>query len=286
VTGGNKGIGFEAVRGFCRLHPDWKIILTARDSQRGNDAVERLAKDGLVAIFHQLDIDDVKSIHSFAKVVKENYGGIDILINNAGMAFKRDAKEPFAVQAKETMRINYTGTVEVMDAMLPLLRDGSSIVNVASSMGVFSFNELRKDLQQLVVPSSTTRKSLDTLLEGFLLAAEENRVEASGWPVQAYGVSKLGVIIVTEILAGEISKKKEGKRVILNSCCPGWCKSDMAGWEKPPKTASEGADILLYTALGPHGKTGCFLSENEAPEGIPFNTYRIKKDDLAALSKL
>lgn len=57
-------------------------------SGRGQDAVASLASEGLTALFHQLDINDVKSITSAAAYFKEKYGGVDVLVNNAAIAFK------------------------------------------------------------------------------------------------------------------------------------------------------------------------------------------------------
>jgi hypothetical protein len=44
--------------------------------------------------------------------------------------------------------------------------------------------------------------------------------------------------------------------VVVNNCCPGWCKSDMAGWDRPTSTAEEGADTPLFLALLPEGAEG------------------------------
>lgn len=57
-------------------------------SGRGRNAVESLASEGLTAMFHQLDINDGKSITTAAAYFKEKYGGVDVLVNNAGIAFK------------------------------------------------------------------------------------------------------------------------------------------------------------------------------------------------------
>lgn len=47
-----------------------------------------LSSEGLKAMFHQLDINDLDSIKTAAAYFKGKYGGVDILINNAGIAFK------------------------------------------------------------------------------------------------------------------------------------------------------------------------------------------------------
>ena len=62
--------------------------LIARDEQRGQEAVKNLNKEGCSPKFHQLDIISLESIQKFKTFIEQEYGGIDILINNAGIAYK------------------------------------------------------------------------------------------------------------------------------------------------------------------------------------------------------
>ena len=54
----------------------------------GHKAVEDLAKEGLKVSYHQLDIDNVESIRKCAEFIKSKHGGLDLLINNAAIAYK------------------------------------------------------------------------------------------------------------------------------------------------------------------------------------------------------
>ena len=83
VTGANKGIGFAIVRGLCKQFTG-DVYLTARDEGRGQAAVASLNAEGLSPKFHQLDITSQESIDTLKKFILEKYGGIDVLINNAG----------------------------------------------------------------------------------------------------------------------------------------------------------------------------------------------------------
>ena len=68
---------------------DWKIVLlSARDETRGQEAVASLEKEGLHPKFHQLDIDDQESISRLRQFLVDTYGGLDVLVNNAGIAYK------------------------------------------------------------------------------------------------------------------------------------------------------------------------------------------------------
>ncbi|XP_040325337.1 carbonyl reductase [NADPH] 3-like [Herpailurus yagouaroundi] len=86
VTGANKGIGFAIVRDLCRQFFG-DVVLTARDEARGRAAVQRLQAEGLSPRFHLLDIDDLQSIRAMRDFLREEYGGLDVLVNNAGIAF-------------------------------------------------------------------------------------------------------------------------------------------------------------------------------------------------------
>jgi len=64
------------------------VLLLARDQTRGQEAVATLEKEGLHPKFHQLDIDDQDSIKRLNQFLVDTYGGLDILVNNAAIAYK------------------------------------------------------------------------------------------------------------------------------------------------------------------------------------------------------
>nr|GMC84839.1 (+)-neomenthol dehydrogenase-like isoform X2 [Ipomoea batatas] len=85
VTGGNKGIGFEICR---QLACDGvTVVLTARNEQKGAEAVEKLRGLGLSdnVLFHRLDVTDASTVSSLVHFVNTNFGRLDILVNNAGV---------------------------------------------------------------------------------------------------------------------------------------------------------------------------------------------------------
>lgn len=86
MTGSNKGIGFEIVKGLCKKFKGI-VYLTARDTKRGETAVEKLKELGFNPRFHQLDIDDQNSVNSLRDYIKNTHGGLDILVNNAGVSY-------------------------------------------------------------------------------------------------------------------------------------------------------------------------------------------------------
>jgi len=89
VTGANQGIGYEIVRLLKpALGAGSRVVLCSRDRTRGQQAVESLRDKGVEADLGILEITDKNSIESFAQWLRDTYGRVDILINNAGFAFK------------------------------------------------------------------------------------------------------------------------------------------------------------------------------------------------------
>lgn len=87
--------------------------------------------------------------------------------------------------------------------------------------------------------------------------------EKEGWPNTAYGVSKIGVTVLSRIQARMLNEERKADQILLNACCPGWVRTDLAG-PNAPKSPDEGARTLVYLVLlaleadGPHGQ---FVSE-------------------------
>ncbi|XP_059066803.1 salutaridine reductase-like isoform X2 [Cryptomeria japonica] len=165
VTGANKGIGFEIVRQFAEN--DLTVILTARDANRGLSAVKTLHDQGFDnVVFRELDVQKRNSISDFGRWMKDNYGGLDILVNNAAIyGMMRDYEammqalqvsgvydhifnNPIFAKAHKTsyelskncIEINYYGTKRITEELLPLLRPEGRIVNVSSEAGLLRVN--------------------------------------------------------------------------------------------------------------------------------------------------
>lgn len=84
ITGANKGIGFETARRLAAGGAT--VLLGARDDDRGRAAEERLRGEGADARFVQLDVTDADSVRAAAKWVEAEFGRLDVLINNVGIA--------------------------------------------------------------------------------------------------------------------------------------------------------------------------------------------------------
>lgn len=258
VTGGNKGIGFAITRDLCRKFSG-DVVLTARDETRGKAAVQQLQAEGLKPRFHQLDIDDLQSIRTLRDFLLKEYGGLDVLVNNAGIAFKNADPTPFHIQAEVTLKTNFFGTQDVCTELLPLMKPRGRVVNVSSILSLRALKNCSPELQQKFRSDTITEKELVGLMNKFVEDTKKGAHEKEGWPNSAYGVSKIGVTVLSRIHARKLSEQRKGDKILLNACCPGWVRTDMAG-PKATKSPEEGAETPVYLALlppdaeGPHGQ--------------------------------
>lgn len=264
VTGSNKGIGLAIVRALCKQF-EGDVYLTSRDTGRGEEAVKTLGSEGLQPKFHQLDINDLNSITSAAAFFKDKYGGVDVLVNNAGVAFKGADSTPFAIQAEVTLQTNFFATRDMLTHFMPLIKPGGRVVNVSSFVGSRTLNQCSKELQERFRSEDITEEELVGLMKRFVEKTKTGEHKQDGWPETAYGLSKTGLTTLSMILARRLSKERPGDRILLNACCPGWVRTDMAG-PKATKSPDEGAVTPVYLALLPPGATephGRFVSEKE-----------------------
>ena len=138
ITGANKGIGLETARQLARDH-GFTVLIGARDEKRGQDAANELRAEGLDAHFLLLDPTDVAAIERARAQVEEQFGHLDVLVNNAGTGVEADMAAPATVPTaamRETYDLNVFGVHEVTRAFWPLLEksEAARLVNV-SSMG-------------------------------------------------------------------------------------------------------------------------------------------------------
>ncbi|MFP3853602.1 MAG: SDR family NAD(P)-dependent oxidoreductase [Anaerolineales bacterium] len=136
VTGASRGIGLAIAEEFCREGS--RVVLAARNSERGHQAAEGLRKEGGRALFVQTDVTDRSQVEKLVERTKEAFGLPEILVNNAG----DHAKAPFTEETEglwdRMYRINVVGTVLPSQEIVRLMREnrGGAIINIASKAGV------------------------------------------------------------------------------------------------------------------------------------------------------
>jgi len=240
ITGANKGIGFQIARTFGK-NSYKTVVITSRSIENGFAAVEKLMVEFPQTEFKlcQLDLVDESSRRACVDYVKSELGGIDVLVNNAGFAYKGDSTASNAEQATVSMNVNLYSTKIFTEMMEPLVK--SRIVTVASMVSNFSIVKCANEVQIMLKSDTKTEQDVMDMADDFVkLAQTDNHTEL--YSDSKYGMSKLALRALTNVQA----KKWPAKLVF--SGCPGWCKSDMAGWERPPRTAEQGAQVFYWLA--------------------------------------
>uniref|UniRef100_A0A4X2K9Y4 Carbonyl reductase 1 n=1 Tax=Vombatus ursinus TaxID=29139 RepID=A0A4X2K9Y4_VOMUR len=170
---------------------------------------------------------------------------------------------PFPIQAEVTLQTNFFGTRAVSSELLPLIKPQGRVVNVSSMASLRYLKNCSPELQQKFLSDTITEEELVGLMNKFVEDAKKGVHEKEGWPTMAYGVSKIGVTVLSRIHAKQLNEQRKGDNILLNACCPGWVKTDLAG-PRAPKSVEEGAETPVYLALLPPGVTephGQFVSE-------------------------
>lgn len=250
MTGSNRGIGHSIVKGLSKAF-NGTVYLTARNEEAGKTAVTELEKEGYKGIkFHQLDIDDLKSIQSFTAYIKEKYQGLDLLVNNAAIAYKAASKAPFSEQAEVSVRVNYFGTLNVCNEFFPLLRPHARVVHVSSRAGMLKVVK-NPSMRDRLSSADITIPEISQILNTFVESAKNGTNE--GIATSAYGMSKAGVTAAT-IVQQKMFDKDAREDIIVNCCCPGLVSTNMSSYRGKP--VDEGAITPLYLALLPENVSG------------------------------
>jgi len=257
VTGANRGIGLECIRRLAEQTENSLLILTSRNLQSGETAKKTILNSTPSAkiLVKQLDITDSSSIQALVKDISENYGQVNVLINNAGFAYPMSSEVPFSTQARNTIDINYYGTKKMCEAFLPVLSDDGKIINVSSTSGLGAKDSCSESVRALFQTNST--KKLDEVCEQFVALATQGKHKERGYPGTAYGTSKFAVNVMSGILTNQHT-------IPVIACCPGFCRTNMTSGRRNlssyvmwaagyviGQSAYEGADTPVWLALQP-----------------------------------
>jgi carbonyl reductase 1 len=257
VTGANKGIGFFIALHLGQSNLFCHILLACRDNTRSVDAVNSLRKmlpESVTVSSEQLTLGDIESHKRFVKTMEDAFGRCDVLVNNAGMAFKGSDPTPFEQQCKPTLDVNFRGTVDFTERMIPLLKKGSDprIVDVASMSGRLS--QLSPELQKKVSSDTLTMDELQDFVNEYEISVMIGTHREKGFGNSNYGFSKLALIAATKVWA------REHPDISINCCCPGYCKTDMSS-QKGGRDPSDGAKNAVIPATMENPPTGEFFED-------------------------
>jgi carbonyl reductase 1 len=252
VTGGNRGIGLEIGRQLARK--GITVVLGSRDAQAGREAARALAAEGLPVEHGQLDVSSEASIDALAGEIQARHAGLDVLVNNAGIAMDGFDAEV----ARRTLDVNFFGSLRVTDRFLPMLRAGARVVLLSSGLG--RTNDLPAALRARLKAKNMVRADLVALMRSFVADVAAGTHAAAGWPSSAYRVSKMGVNALAGVLARELAA--DPRKILVNAACPGWVRTAMGG-AGAPRSVEEGARTPVWLATLPEGgaRGGVFSDE-------------------------
>jgi short-subunit dehydrogenase len=134
VTGAGSGIGEATARRLAR-EPGYAIVLVARREDRLQALATELGEDRVSVL--AADLLDEQAPARIRDHVLERHGRLDLLVNNAGSAWRARFADGGYENVRRTMEINFDAQVRLTEALLPLLRESapSAIVNVSSTAG-------------------------------------------------------------------------------------------------------------------------------------------------------
>ncbi|HTJ66406.1 MAG TPA: SDR family NAD(P)-dependent oxidoreductase [Actinospica sp.] len=218
ITGANRGLGRESAAQL--IAAGHTVYIGARDEARGRAVAEEL---GAGARFVQLDVtDDASVAAAFAQI--EADGGLDVLVNNAGIAL-------LALNGPEALRVfdtNAVGIIRVTEAALPLLKRSANpvVVNVSSALGSFTANH-------------------------------DPARPASQVSAIVYGSSKAAVSMITVQYARAVPEVK------FNAVEPGYTATELGGSVTGGRPVEVSArNIVRMAVIGADGPTGTFQEDD------------------------
>jgi NAD(P)-dependent dehydrogenase (short-subunit alcohol dehydrogenase family) len=241
VTGANQGIGLQIAKDLT-AH-GFKVLVGSRNLERGQAAANEI---GPAAHAIQLDVLREETIRTAAQRIRQEFGRLDVLINNAGISHAKTPGRSLAKVSREgrasvadldevraVFDTNVFGVIAVTQAMLPLLREAPAarIVNVSSITGSLSWN---------CTPQNPYRNMFGV-----------------------YAMSKTALNAVTVGFAFDL----ESTGIKVNAACPGFTKTNLNSFEGTGSVEDGAKEPVRLALLGPDGPTGTF-SNSDGP--IPW----------------
>ncbi|MFD1037119.1 3-oxoacyl-ACP reductase FabG [Virgibacillus byunsanensis] len=137
ITGAANGIGFQAAETFATEGA--KVIIADFDEAKGLESEKELLAKGFECKFVQVNVADRQTVDAMVETVVNEYGKIDILINNAGITRDAMLSKMTTEQFKQVIDVNLTGVFNCTQAVLPFMvnQGKGKIISTSSVTGVY-----------------------------------------------------------------------------------------------------------------------------------------------------
>lgn len=133
ITGCSTGFGREIAR--AALQAGHNVVVTARRAEAVQDLAEQFGDQALPVA---LDVTDADQVAAAVASADQAFGGIDVLVNNAGHGYLSAVEEGEDAEVRKLFDVNYFGAVDMIKAVLPAMRARGSghIINISSMTGL------------------------------------------------------------------------------------------------------------------------------------------------------
>ena len=131
ITGGGSGIGKAIAERFA--HAGANVAILDIDEEAAEDTVAGIQSDDGVAAFFRCDVGNWDDVHDTFRAVTDRFGGLDVLVNNAGIAHVGNVEATSEEDFDRIYRVNVKGVFNGLHAGVPAMKEeGGAILNIAS----------------------------------------------------------------------------------------------------------------------------------------------------------
>jgi 3-oxoacyl-[acyl-carrier protein] reductase len=228
ITGGGAGIGRTYAHRFAAEGAS--VVIADRDPGAAQRVVQELEAKGGAGLVYEMDVTDAAAAEAMAATATAELGGIDVLINNAGIHLDH-AQLPFTLEAADDWRhlldVNVVGALICAAACRPRMaaRGGGAIVNTSSTAaylagGAYSVSKLA--LNSLTVSMAAAFAADGIRVNGIAPGLVDSEAAAAWWsdPARAGGENIDQVLIAAQMI------KRQGRMDDLASMCLFLCSDD------------------------------------------------------------
>ena len=140
VTGSSRGIGAEMIKAFGRRGAKCVVNYVVDPEGKNKADAESVARELKEPLVIECDVTRPEQVEAMMKQIQDRHAGLDVLVNNSGIIRDRTIKKMSLEEFESVVRVNLTGTFNVTQKALAILRGGGRIVNLSSvsgQMGLF-----------------------------------------------------------------------------------------------------------------------------------------------------